>query len=1040
MLDSETRLYGFGRFSLELGPVTAASLATQKARALLAYLVAHHDKDAARERLLELLWPETDPDRAREGLRSALWSIRRIIRDAGFEPDDYLTANRAVVRWTKPTWFDVEEFLSLARSDDLKQLRSALTLYTGDFLEGDYEEWTVAERARLSTVYESVLARLVRMERSHEAAQLLLARNPYDEPSYLLLIENELSAGRIVSAEALAERCERALAEVGAQPSADLKKLVIGITRRQIQSIPKLVLPFVGRETELARVRDYLVGGSNGGALLISGEAGIGKSWFLARAADIARDHGHTVLSVGCSDTDVRTFGPFDELYADLYDEPFNPAIKNNLADVAQKFAQSLIGELDSETVFSVDDAHALRAEARSVLAALVGQLRSIGQRVFLSVRTEGLSEMQATLQGGRSENIILGPLDLDDVRAAVDSLVADNQEIVARTVFERSGGHPLFAATLLESLAQSGALRADHGTWRLVGVLDDKVALPKTLTTYIQARLRARGESASAVAAALAVEPSATVDDITAVLQLPESQVFDALDDLLALGVLIQPASGPQLAFSHDLYREVAAGTLNVGRRMRLHRGFAERFASLSSAESSLRCARHLSFAGESMAAAETYYRAAIEAMEWGAWMEARDRCGAGIANLEKLERKAEVEALLARLKMLSARVRSALGDLPAAIAVASDAVALARRSGASEMAIDAALARQNALLDSYDPEAALASSREIAGLARDAHDDAALAVALADESWSQRLLGREAEAVQAAREAEIAANAVGDSDLRCYVLEQLVLAAATWWRFDDGLLAAARISEIITLASRPAQAAMHCALAALDLALERQTDASSRIAAANALLRQGIDEPQRSLTSSQAATWLAASFGPARLKLVIAAMAARLAFEKGDVEAAIAIANELATIATPRAQQLAIIFQASALFELGEPNATITNVSPLPAQSSTFFWPDVYSGIRTPELMNILDAAVMKTSEAAQRLLHALDLVEAAARRTLLDADRAFARVARAAELCGAPYVASRAKLRRDDYREMRAAASSRAVNAGRIESSRT
>jgi DNA-binding SARP family transcriptional activator len=1028
---AESRLRILGKLSLELANVTAPSLATQKARALLAYLITHHESDVGRERLLDVLWPDIEPDRAKEGLRSALWSIRRAIRDAGFEPDEFLTANRAVVRWTAQTWFDAEEFSKLAQSDDPKRLESALALYKGDFLEGDYEEWTVAERTRLSAAYESVLARLVRSTRNHEAAQLLLTRNPYDEPSYILLIEAELSAGRVVSAEALAERCERALAEVGAQPSAGLRQLVGGIASRQIKSIPKLVLPFVGRETELAKVRDHLSSATGAGhCVLISGEPGIGKSSFLSRAADIAQSLERTVVSVRCFDTDSRAFGPFEELYADLYDEPFNPTAASGRDDAALRLAECLVRGLESFAVLSIDDAHALRADSRRVLSALASEIRSGDIRLVVSTRSEGVPDILASMTGCLSESIVLGPLRLDDLRTAIDSVVADNQETVARTVFERSGGHPLFACTLLDSLAQSGLLRADRGAWRLVGVLDDQVALPKTLTTYIQARLRARGDVASAVAAALSLEPSASVDDIIAALQLPESRVFDALDDLLALGVVIQPASGPQLAFAHDLYREVAATMLNAGRRVRLHRAFAERFASSSRSESSLRCARHLSLAGEPLAAAGAYYRAAGEALEWGAWMEARDRCSAGIAGLERLERKPEVEVALARLKMLSAKARAALGDSTAAIAAASDAIELARRSGESRTAMEAALARQRALLDDHDAVAALASSREIAALARNANDDAALAIGLADESWAQRLLGCETEAIRAARDAEAAAHAAGDNDLSCYALEQLILADATWWRFKDGLEARARATQVIARASRLARAAVHCAFASLHLALGHRKDASTDLAAAATALQEQVNEPHRSQTF--------APFGVTRLKLALAASMARLALEENAAERALTISSELENMPMIRARKLAMLFRADSFFERGLPNTTQAD-GPLTEAPETFLQ-DVCSGTRSPVIAATLNAATIAAGDVSERLLHALDVIEFAARRAPLDADRAFAQLARAAQRCGAQRVASRALLRCEDYREMRMLASSGVVVAERAESRST
>jgi hypothetical protein len=711
-----------------------------------------------------------------------------------------------------------------------------------------------------------------------------------------------------------------------------------------------------------------------------------------------------------------------------LHDEPLSAPPTGDHSDAAQRLAESLIGGLGSSTVITIDDAHLLKADALRVLSILAAGLRAAGGTLVVATRTEGLPEINAVTAGGPAESIELGPLRLDDIRAGISSVIADHQEVLATTVFERSGGHPLFATTLLDSLAQSGVLRADQGTWRLAGVLDGRVALPKTLTSYIHARLHARGETASVVAAGLALEPAATADDLAAALQLPESQVFDALDDLLTLGVVIQPASGPQLAFAHEIYREVAASMLNAGRRTRLHRAFAQRFASAPGAESSLRCARHLSFAGDAVGAAEAYYRAANEALEWGAWLEARDRCAAGIAGLEKLERKPEIDALLARLKILAAKAHSALGDSSSAVATASDAMALARRSGESRTAIEAALARQRALLDDYGADAALASAREIGGMARNANDTAALTVALADESWSQRLLGCEAEAVQAAREAEASANVAGDLDLACYALEQLLLSDVTWWRFADGQEAAERASQLVLQASRQARIALHCALAAWGLALGRADAASSAISAAAALLREDSGDRQRRPAHSP--------FGYARLKLALAAMAAQIALQERDMERALTFASDLESMASPRAHTLANLFRADALFELGMPNPTQSN-GPVEFDRLPLFMQDAFSGSRSPALADSLNAATIKAPDASERLSIALDLVEAASHRTPLDADRAFAQLVRAAERCGARHVAVRAGSRRDDYRELRAMASSRAAKPERTES---
>lgn len=1027
---AQSRLCVLGKFALELGQVVVPSLATQKARSLLAYLITHRQSDVGRERLLEVLWPEIDPERAKGGLRSALWSIRRAIRDAGFEPDDCLSANRSVIRWHAQTELDAETFMALARSEDPQQLDKALALYKGDYLEGDYEEWAVAERARLSTAYESVLSRLVRIAGSHEAAQLLVGLNPYDEPAYMVLIKAELSAGRVVAAEALGERCERALAEVGARPSKDLLQLFSGVSSRHIQSTPKLVLPFVGREVDLARVRDCLVDQSaTKPAFLISGEPGIGKSAFLSHAAEIARSLGRPVVSVACFEGDLRTFGPFEDLYTDLCDAPLDYVSTSHEVDAAQQLAVALASGLEAHTIVMLDDAQTLAPDAVRVLSILTPRLCARGVTPVIATRTEGRQLIASALASCSCENITLRPLRLEEVREGIDAVVADNPEKVAAAIFERSGGHPLFTKTLIDSMAQSGLLRPEKGMWHLVGELDDRVPLPTSLTSYIQTRLRARGEAASAVAAALALEPNATADDIIAALNLPESKVFDALDDLLALGVVVQPVSGPELAFAHELYREVAAKSLNVGRRSRLHRAFAERFALSRSKDSTARRARHLSLAGDTLNAAEAYYHAAFEALELRAWLEARDRSSAGIACLETVEHTPTSDVLIARLKLLSAKALAALGDSSSAIASAGDAMTIAKRSGESNTMLHAALARQRALLDEYEADAALAYVHETTAQAREVKDDLALSIALADQSCAHRLLADEAEAISAAEEAERVANSLGEADLACYALEQLILAHVTWWRFSDGIRAAARSERAIITASSHAKIAVACARAILNISLGLHQDAASSLAACDAMLHEDPKGSKRVFGYSP--------FGPMRQKFALSAVAARLALDRAEYDSALTATRELEQTNIPRAHVLAELFQADALFESATPNSVARSGLPLAPPSTGLFLQDVYSGSRLPVISDALVATTMRSPDVSYRLTCALNATEGASRRAPLDAERAYAQLARAADISGVHRIAARARLRCDRYIELRAAARSAATAPVRLES---
>ncbi len=196
-----------GGFALRVSGKTTPSPATRKARALMAFLVINQGADAARERLIEVFWPRVEPDRARDSLSTALHSIRRSLRTAGLDANAFLLATKSVVRWMADTAVDSEEFARLAAREDPLAIQEALQLYQGDFLEGDYDEWVVAERERLAALYETVLARAVRTSNDTDAARRLIARSTYDEQAYAVVIEEELRAGRRSLAASWIERC-----------------------------------------------------------------------------------------------------------------------------------------------------------------------------------------------------------------------------------------------------------------------------------------------------------------------------------------------------------------------------------------------------------------------------------------------------------------------------------------------------------------------------------------------------------------------------------------------------------------------------------------------------------------------------------------------------------------------------------------------------------------------------------------------------------------------------------------------------------------
>jgi predicted ATPase/DNA-binding SARP family transcriptional activator len=636
---SITRLTTLGGFAFNVNEIWTRGPATRKARALMAYLVMNRSADVSRETLLGVFWAEADPEHARASLKTALWSIRRCLITAGARADEFVLANKSIVRWTADTAVDASQFADLATCGELQADQEALQLYRGDFLEGDYDNWTVTERERLAALYETVLARVARTSKDIEAAQRFVTRNPYDEDVYATLIEAELAAGRRSSAASWAERCRKALSEVGEKPSAAFEARFGNIAHVDLPIVRELVLPFAGREVELALLAAKFSESKSarGSLTLVQGVAGIGKSTLLERATRIASDEGLRVIPVRCAGEVPSTFGPWQEIFGAVTGADFEQFVAAHASDLASAVGEAIAARLTQPTAIIVDDAHELSAEAVQIFASLA-KATAARHAVVAGSRPEGLAALRSQLTDLSFEELSLGDLDRSSLKWALAQVLGGDQPGVLDALYDRSGGHALFFTGLLNSLVSVGALRLEQDRWQLTKPIDASIELPDTLKRYIGTRLSARGELPRAVACALALEPEASADDLRVVLRVSEPVVLDALGDLLALGLITQPASGAQFAFTYDLIREVAAVGLNAGRRKLLHRAFAERLTNDTEREASLRLARHLSAAGDSLAAAQAYVKSAQEVLQLNAAQDAIDRCDAGIAAASKL------------------------------------------------------------------------------------------------------------------------------------------------------------------------------------------------------------------------------------------------------------------------------------------------------------------------------------------------------------------------------------------------------------------
>ncbi len=236
------QVFLFGRFRVCRGDLLPIEVDGDKARELLCYLLLHRRRPQPRDTLATLLWPESSPPRAKKNLRQALWQLQAALQSCSVE-SDVPALVQAEPDWIRVNgghdfWLDVAAFehaFATVRgvpgeeldSERLELVTHAADLYTGELLEGWYQDWCLHERERLAGMYRAMLDKLMDRcvvggdyETGLTYGERLLAEDPARERVHRRLMRLFYLRGDRTEALRQYERCVAALAsELGVRPS-----------------------------------------------------------------------------------------------------------------------------------------------------------------------------------------------------------------------------------------------------------------------------------------------------------------------------------------------------------------------------------------------------------------------------------------------------------------------------------------------------------------------------------------------------------------------------------------------------------------------------------------------------------------------------------------------------------------------------------------------------------------------------------------------------------------------------------------------------
>lgn len=245
----EVRCFGSFRVLRDDKEVTGWTI--QKARELLAYLIARGGIRVSREEAAEALWPDEPADQVGHLLSNAAYYVRKTLKAATTSPNGRLLTISEQRYQLQSGIFrvDLDAFDAHVRraetldgTDALIEYGRALAIYTGDFLGGESYEWADPFRRDYQRRFVTAAHQAGRLalecrdiKKAMEFYQAILDRDPMDEEASRALMRCHSKLGDVNAVrrvyKTLRDSLRRLLEDGNAEPLPETAALLDELTR-----------------------------------------------------------------------------------------------------------------------------------------------------------------------------------------------------------------------------------------------------------------------------------------------------------------------------------------------------------------------------------------------------------------------------------------------------------------------------------------------------------------------------------------------------------------------------------------------------------------------------------------------------------------------------------------------------------------------------------------------------------------------------------------------------------------------------------------
>ncbi len=588
-------------------------------------------------------------------------------------------------------------------------------------------------------------------------------------------------------------------------------------------------LPFVGRRADLDALRCHLDAAiaGRGHCVLLTGEAGIGKSRLLSMLAREATARGVLIASGSAFATEAGVaFGAV----ADALSRPLRamePSAVTVLARGAEDDLRAVVPGLPGvagaprpidpdgssrarllwnvtqfltrlaarqPVVLVLDNAHDGDASSLELLHFIARQVSGARILVVLSFLDEGRESnpvlrglVRSLLAAGEATLHTLTSItepDLTELLERSFTLAPNDARRHAGVLWSHTRGNPFFVEESLKALIDAGRIRHAASGWIVEDARPD--TLPPSLRDAVLARLDALDDGARRVAdIASVVDGRAPLEVLERVAHIDAGAFADAIDALCHRRILVEhrASGGAHYEFAHPIIQSTVLGAMTAARERALHAAVAtalEAIHGLASTEHALAMAHHLvrgQVLGDDARTLRYLSAAGRDALSRRADQEAVRWLADALQVAERVDDPQAIATLLEDLA--TAQVRLGLGDEALRALERALSLALARGDELAQVRLHHHLGQELSRSGrTTEGLTHLATARQLAD--RLGHADLAIRALLASANILQTL-GRHELAIAAVADALTLAESHGDAGMLAHA-HQTALQLYAW------------------------------------------------------------------------------------------------------------------------------------------------------------------------------------------------------------------------------------------------------------------